>query len=218
MKNQIAELMIVIGVLLLPVFAGADPSLGVIDTDLLATYDGTGHSFPYPGDGDITVWWGDDSGSADKTANIYLVTDAGTGHTFTIGTTTFNLDLPIFQQADGYKPIPYYALNLGSVGSPLVGGSWVDATAPYLTTGGKDFYTLRGTFGGSGLTLGDWIFAIADTNHNGIVFENGQDDFSPQTTSTTEAPEPATMLLFVSGLIGLAGYGRKKFFKKEISA
>jgi hypothetical protein len=31
---------------------------------------------------------------------------------------------------------------------------------------------------------------------------------------TTEVPEPATMLLFVSGLLGLAAYGRKKFFKK----
>jgi hypothetical protein len=28
-------------------------------------------------------------------------------------------------------------------------------------------------------------------------------------------PEPASMLLMGSGLIGLAGWGRRKFFKKE---
>jgi hypothetical protein len=40
------------------------------------------------------------------------------------------------------------------------------------------------------------------------------DNVVEQGVPTTAVPEPATLLLLSSGLIGLAGYGREKFFKK----
>jgi hypothetical protein len=48
----------------------------------------------------------------------------------------------------------------------------------------------------------------------GLLVEAFADTGFTDLTPSSTVPEPATMLLLGSGLIGLAGYGRKKFFKK----
>lgn len=207
--------------IVLQVSAGATPQLGVIDTDLLATSGGTVpvgmDGFLFPSDGRITVWWGNDAGNINLDADIWIVTNAGPGRTFAVGSSTYTLNTPISGTSDsgnidGY-PQPYYGFNLGSYNDHLV--PWVQAdgtTAPDLTGGNKLFYLVNGVFGGS-LGGENWIFAIADMNDYGVIFQNGNDLFSPKTTSTV-VPEPATLLLLGSGLIGLGLLGRRKFRTK----
>jgi hypothetical protein len=65
-------------------------------------------------------------------------------------------------------------------------------------------WTLWGLWG---LCLGETTLVLADSS---VIL----DPEVPGDSNGVPVPEPATMLLLGSGLIGLAGYGRKKFFKK----
>ncbi len=129
-------------------------------------------------------------------------------------------------QFDGYKPSDvYHGVNLGPVD-----GSWTALTDPLFVPDGKFdpntgggtsqpyFYALSVQLNYTGtIASGQYFFAVADPDGNRL-YGNGSDlydPFSPKTASATGAPvpEPATFILLGSGLIGVAGWGRKNFRK-----
>jgi hypothetical protein len=199
--------------LLFPVCAVAIPILGVASGDpsdssyANLSYDG----FPIGLDGgQITIWYGSNSGNINYDPNVndlWLLTTSANGDGFSFQGLDFekNNDLSVAS----YKP-DVYGVNLTDTFE--FSGQWTPLDTTFYSyefgDGAKEFYSLTGNLdvGTAGLVIGDWMYAVLEGN--------SVDAFSPKTTSSMATPEPATMLLLGSGLLGLAGFGRRKFFKK----
>jgi hypothetical protein len=117
----------------------------------------------------------------------------------------YNMSSLIYGDEPGYSAAGAGAiLGIYQDGVGEADGEWLSLTGEY----GLDFDSLSGTLELTlaGLEAGSMFSIFAGTAAWAHAYAPGD--------NTAPVPEPATMLLLGTGLVGLAGFGRKKLAKK----
>lgn len=211
---------------------GGDYSAGTCPDDYQLYYGGSIYEGPYrgadegwiigPSGDDLIVW------TSILSSDIWLLTDDTTysNHTPTIDGSSLT-ELTGTGQFDGYKPTPYWGINLGPV--TTTGGDvnigWTELPQPPFSPPQPGFYSLSVELAYVGtIPPGTYFFAVADSNgttglqansgniRRRALSANNSDLFSPKTTSAVTIPEPGTLSLFGLGaiVIGIAGRRRRQ--------
>jgi len=116
----------------------------------------------------------------------------------------FTLSLDIGNRSD--FAFPEYSVNLKAGNTILASGSVLPGEGLFSSL------TLSYTALEGDLNIGSFLGIEIVSGGAQLNFDNVR--LSNDITHTNAVPEPTTMLLLGTGLLGLAGFGRKKFFKK----
>ena len=165
---------------------------------------------------DLVTLWAGGNDMFNSRSPVLAATNIGLAiqNLINIGGREFIVPNLSYTDTDPYKPWKQpFDTNLSLVLASLIGANpGVDIYEldmnGFVPTG-IDFFT--GTF--LAQTYGPGTYAWWDTVgvHPTTEIHTQIADYA---AAASEVPEPSTMLLVGSGLIGLAGYGRKKFFKR----
>jgi hypothetical protein len=151
--------------------------------------------------------------SNDATGTKNTVVQNTFGYDYVMDLDFANLTYTVYELTDSSTNAVYYSINQES-------NPWrYNSGGTYVTSGTIDYRTgltdaeVGGLLGGTHNVVTGLDLSFLDDAINNIIVHNtmrcGNDNLMGQST-----PEPATMLLLTSGVIGLAGL-RRKFFKKS---